>query len=180
MEHRGIKRRVYISISIGLLIMLAECAPHDIASQLESYTPDEFAQFSRDYRKTVITKSGKEIHFSIMNIARDTVYLSEKAEEPSETAKAVPVSNVKIIDLAPRVSASFWSAGAGVAAGIGTSVILASGSHSFVPAISFAIIPPVLGFAGGMIGHGIDSKNAYMGYYQIISVGTNYILQPIK
>lgn len=173
-------RRIVMGISIVVLVLMSGCVPHDIASESDSYTLAEFTKISQNYGKALYTKSGKTIHFGKMNIARDTIYLADKEKKLSGKARKVPLSDVRMIGLAPRVSATFWGASTGVAVGVGTSVILASGSHSFGPAISFAIIPPVLGLAGGMIGHGIDRKSAYSGYYRIIPDGASYRLQSME
>ncbi|HKI44111.1 MAG TPA: hypothetical protein VKA08_02145 [Balneolales bacterium] len=172
------EKRIYI-ISLILPLMLVGCAPHYIIPKSNSYSTKEFAQLGGNYNKFLYTKSGKRIHFNELNIKSDTVYLH--AEDPSVSTSSVPFSDVKMISLSSKISSPFWGTFAGVGVGIGISALLNSGgTNNFGSAITYAILPSVIGFGGAMIGHGIDNKNAYKGYYRITPDGGNYRIQPMK
>lgn len=177
-EHRGMKKHVYI-ISLILPLMLAGCAPRYIIPKSDSYTTNDFAKIGANYNKFLYTKSGKRIHFNELNVKSDTVYL--RTGGPSGSASSVPLSDVKMISLSSKISSPFWGTFAGVGVGIGISALLNSGgTNNFGSAITYAILPSVVGFGGAMIGHGIDNRNAYSGYYRITPDGGAYRIQPMK
>ncbi len=172
------KKHIYI-IALILPLILAGCAPHYIIPRSNSYSTKEFAQIGGNYNKFLYTKSGKRIHFSELNIKSDTVYL--RTGDASVSTSAVPLSDVKLIGLAPKISSPFWGTFAGVGVGIGISALLNSGgTNNFGSAITYAILPSVVGFTGAMIGHGIDNRNAYSGYYRITPDGGLYRIQQMK
>lgn len=172
------KKHIYI-ILVVFPLMLAGCAPHYIIPRSDSYSMHEFAQIGENYNKLLYTKSGKRIHFNELNVKSDTVYL--RTGDPSGAANAVPLSDVKTISMASKITTPFWGTVAGVGVGVGVAALLNSGgNNNFGSAISYAILPPVIGFTGAMIGHGIDNKNAYSGYYRIIAGGTSYRIKPMK
>ena len=179
MIHRGIKRHLSILISMISLVIASGCASHRMVQKSYNYSPEQFAVVSKNYRKMLITQSGKRIRFDHMKLVRDSVYLSGKKSD-SEADRIIPLPDVKTIELVPRTTVTFWSSFAGVVAGIGTAALLSSGSNNFGSAISYAILPPVLGFGGGLIGHGIDKKEMYAGNYQLVPEGSTYRIRPAR
>lgn len=170
------KKHICTSIVILQLLILAGCAPHYIVPKSNSYSANEFTKFSQNYGKTLYTKNEKGVHFDEMTVKGDSVYVSKDGG----STKAVALSNVVMINLSPRVSATFWGAFAGLGVGVGTAALIASGSNKFGSAITYAILPPVFGAAGGLIGEGINKRNAYAGNYRVITDGNSYRVKPMR